>query len=78
MPPSFPIFGLFQPHFCPLSPPPCSSVKVVPVGLSRGLKKLLQEKFPNMNRMEDISELLLQCAMGRGGEGVGGTTWGSL
>lgn len=30
------------------------SVKVVPVGLSRGLKKLLQEKFPNMNRMEDI------------------------
>uniref|UniRef100_A0A8V0XH08 Peter pan homolog n=1 Tax=Gallus gallus TaxID=9031 RepID=A0A8V0XH08_CHICK len=36
------------------------SVKVVPVGLSRGLKKLLQEKFPNMNRMEDISELLLQ------------------
>lgn len=51
---------------------------MVPVGLSRGLKKLLQEKFPNMNRMEDISELLLQCAMGRGGEGVGGTTWGSL
>ncbi|KFP30066.1 Suppressor of SWI4 1, partial [Colius striatus] len=31
------------------------SVKVVPVGVSRGLKKLLQEKFPNMSRLEDIS-----------------------
>ena len=57
----------FSPISAPFPPPPCSSVKVVPVGLSRGLKKLLQEKFPNMNRMEDISELLLQCAMGRGG-----------
>ncbi|KFR15289.1 Suppressor of SWI4 1, partial [Opisthocomus hoazin] len=34
------------------------SVKVVPVGVSKGLKKLLQEKFPNMSRLEDISELL--------------------
>ncbi|NWI15996.1 SSF1 protein, partial [Crypturellus soui] len=34
------------------------SIKVVPVGVSRGLKKLLQEKFPNMGRLEDISELL--------------------
>ncbi|NXT28912.1 SSF1 protein, partial [Syrrhaptes paradoxus] len=39
---------------------PCcwGSVKVVPVGVSKGLKKLLQEKFPNMSRLEDISELL--------------------
>lgn len=36
----------------------CSSVKVVPVGASRGMKKLLQEKFPNMSRLQDISELL--------------------
>ncbi|XP_061875779.1 LOW QUALITY PROTEIN: suppressor of SWI4 1 homolog, partial [Colius striatus] len=36
------------------------SVKVVPVGVSRGLKKLLQEKFPNMSRLEDISELLVK------------------
>lgn len=35
-----------------------SSLKVVPVGASKGLKKLLQEKFPNMSRLEDISELL--------------------
>ncbi|NXS87760.1 SSF1 protein, partial [Erpornis zantholeuca] len=34
------------------------SVKVVPVGLSRGLRKLLQEKFPNLSHMDDISELL--------------------
>ncbi|NWV85206.1 SSF1 protein, partial [Dasyornis broadbenti] len=34
------------------------SVKVVPVGLSRGLRKLLQEKFPNLGRLQDISELL--------------------
>ncbi|XP_053441750.1 suppressor of SWI4 1 homolog [Nycticebus coucang] len=34
------------------------SIKVVPVGASRGMKKLLQEKFPNMSRLQDISELL--------------------
>ncbi|XP_032868232.1 suppressor of SWI4 1 homolog isoform X3 [Amblyraja radiata] len=38
------------------------SIKVVPVGMSRGIKKLLQEKFPNMNRFEDISELLQKGA----------------
>ncbi|KAJ6654543.1 hypothetical protein lerEdw1_006850 [Lerista edwardsae] len=36
------------------------SLKVVPVGISKGLKKLLQEKFPNMSRLEDISELLVR------------------
>uniref|UniRef100_A0A8C6YGD7 Peter pan homolog n=1 Tax=Naja naja TaxID=35670 RepID=A0A8C6YGD7_NAJNA len=36
------------------------SLKVVPVGMSKGLKKLLQEKFPNMNRLDDISELLVR------------------
>ncbi|NXG21020.1 SSF1 protein, partial [Grallaria varia] len=34
------------------------SVKVVPVGVSRGLRKLLQEKFPNLSRLQDVSELL--------------------
>lgn len=34
------------------------SIKVVPVGASQGMKKLLQEKFPNMSRLQDISELL--------------------
>ncbi|MBV94818.1 Suppressor of SWI4 1, partial [Eschrichtius robustus] len=34
------------------------SIRVVPVGASRGMKKLLQEKFPNMSRLQDVSELL--------------------
>lgn len=38
----------------------CSSLKVVPVGMSRGVKKLMQEKFPNMSKFEDISELLMK------------------
>ncbi|XP_054831772.1 suppressor of SWI4 1 homolog [Eublepharis macularius] len=36
------------------------SLKVVPVGMSKGLKKFLQEKFPNMSRLQDISELLVK------------------
>lgn len=38
----------------------CSSLKVVPVGMSRGVKKLMQEKFPNMSKLQDISELLMK------------------
>ncbi|CAG5897931.1 unnamed protein product [Menidia menidia] len=38
------------------------SLKVVPVGMSRGVKKLMQEKFPNMSKFEDISELLMKAA----------------
>uniref|UniRef100_A0A8C5M501 Peter pan homolog n=1 Tax=Leptobrachium leishanense TaxID=445787 RepID=A0A8C5M501_9ANUR len=38
------------------------SLKVVPVGMSKGMKKLLQEKCPNMSRWEDISELLVKGA----------------
>ncbi|KAG7263468.1 hypothetical protein CRUP_028954 [Coryphaenoides rupestris] len=38
------------------------SLKVVPVGMSRGVKKLMQERFPNMNKFEDISELLMKGA----------------
>ncbi|TMS14908.1 Suppressor of SWI4 1-like protein [Larimichthys crocea] len=41
----------------------CSIVlKVVPVGMSRGVKKLMQERFPNMSKFEDISELLMKGA----------------
>ncbi|XP_034750322.1 suppressor of SWI4 1 homolog [Etheostoma cragini] len=38
------------------------SLKVVPVGMSRGVKKLMQEKFPNMSKFEDISELMMKGA----------------
>ncbi|XP_059728158.1 suppressor of SWI4 1 homolog isoform X5 [Haemorhous mexicanus] len=34
------------------------SVQVVPVGLSRGIRKILQEKFPDLGRMDDVSQLL--------------------
>ncbi|XP_062871216.1 suppressor of SWI4 1 homolog [Trichomycterus rosablanca] len=36
------------------------SLKVVPVGMSKGVKKILQERFPNMSKLEDISDLLLK------------------
>ncbi|KAM9474571.1 LOW QUALITY PROTEIN: suppressor of SWI4 1 homolog [Salvelinus alpinus] len=39
------------------------SLKVVPVGMSRGVKKLMQEKFPNMSKFEDISELLMNISL---------------
>ncbi|KAM8845077.1 suppressor of SWI4 1 homolog [Spinachia spinachia] len=38
------------------------SMKVVPVGMSRGVKKLMQERFPNMSKFEDISELMIKGA----------------
>lgn len=38
------------------------SLKVVPVGMSRGVKKLMQERFPNMAKFEDISELMMKGA----------------
>ncbi|KAM6957146.1 suppressor of SWI4 1 homolog [Aplochiton taeniatus] len=38
------------------------SLKVVPVGMSKGVKKLMQEKFPNMSKFDDISELLMKGA----------------
>ncbi|XP_054616677.1 suppressor of SWI4 1 homolog isoform X2 [Dunckerocampus dactyliophorus] len=38
------------------------SLKVVPVGMSRGVKKLMQERFPNMSKFEDISELMIKGA----------------
>lgn len=46
--------------------PTCSSLKVVPVGMSRGVKKLMQEKFPNMSKFEDISELLMKYGCYKG------------
>lgn len=36
------------------------AIKVVPVGLSRGVKKLVQAKIPNLSKCEDISEFLMK------------------
>lgn len=32
------------------------NIKVVPVGVSKGVKKIVQGKVPNLSRCEDISE----------------------
>nr|XP_006817726.1 PREDICTED: suppressor of SWI4 1 homolog [Saccoglossus kowalevskii] len=36
------------------------SIKVVPIGMSRGIKKLIQTRIPNMSRYSDVSEYLLK------------------
>ncbi|XP_078604528.1 suppressor of SWI4 1 homolog isoform X1 [Branchiostoma floridae x Branchiostoma japonicum] len=35
------------------------NIKVVPIGMSRGVKKLLQSKVPNLKKYEDVSEYIL-------------------
>lgn len=39
------------------------AIKVVPVGLSRGVKKIVQAKVPNLAKCQDISELLTKPTM---------------
>lgn len=39
------------------------AIKVVPVGLSRGVKKIVQAKIPNLSKCEDISEFLTKSTM---------------
>ncbi|KYN18371.1 Suppressor of SWI4 1 like protein [Trachymyrmex cornetzi] len=39
------------------------AIKVVPVGLSRGIKKLVQAKVPNLSKCQDISEFLTKPTM---------------
>jgi ribosome biogenesis protein SSF1/2 len=34
------------------------AIKAVPVGLSKGVKKLVQSKVPNLGRFEDISDFI--------------------
>jgi len=39
------------------------AIKVVPVGLSRGIKKIVQAKVPNLSKCQDISEFLTKPTM---------------
>lgn len=39
------------------------AIKVVPVGLSRGVKKIVQAKIPNLSRCQDYSEFLTKPTM---------------
>lgn len=34
------------------------AIKAIPVGISRGVKKIVQSKIPNLAKYEDISEFL--------------------
>jgi hypothetical protein len=34
------------------------AIKAVPVGLSKGVKKLVQSKVPNLGRFEDVSDFI--------------------
>lgn len=34
------------------------AIKIVPVGVSKGVKKIVQSKVPNLARFEDISEFI--------------------
>merc|ERR1712168_1724203 len=37
------------------------NIRAVPVGMSKGMKKLIKAKVPNMGRFDDISDLLMKC-----------------
>ncbi|XP_034941120.1 protein Peter pan [Chelonus insularis] len=39
------------------------AIKVVPVGLSRGVKKLVQAKIPNLSKCEDFSDFLSKATL---------------
>ena len=36
----------------------CSNIRAVPVGASRGVKKIVKAKVPNLGRFDDVSEFL--------------------
>lgn len=36
------------------------SIQVVPVGLTRGVKKLVMGKIPNLSKCEDIADFIMQ------------------
>ena len=39
------------------------AIKVIPVGLSKGVKKLVQAKIPNLSKCEDFSDFLTKEAI---------------
>lgn len=39
------------------------AIKIVPTGLSRGVKKLVQAKVPNLSKCQDISDFLTKPTM---------------
>ena len=39
---------------------PCSNIQAAPIGISHGVKKLIQIKLPNMSQLSDISDYVLR------------------
>jgi ribosome biogenesis protein SSF1/2 len=39
------------------------TIKIIPVGISKGVKKVVQGKVPNLNRCNDISDFLTKSGM---------------
>ena len=44
--------------FCPIYLN--SNIQAAPIGISRGVKKLIQTKLPNMSQLSDISDYVLR------------------
>lgn len=40
--------------------PSCSNIQAAPIGISCGVKKLIQTKLPNMSQLSDISDYVLR------------------
>jgi len=47
------------------------NIQAAPIGLSRGVKKLIQTKLPNMSQLSDISDYVLRGGCGYGSESEG-------
>lgn len=47
------------------------NIQAAPIGISRGVKKLIQTKLPNMAQLSDISDYVLRSGCGYGSESEG-------
>jgi len=47
------------------------NIQAAPIGISRGVKKLIQTKVPNMSQLSDISDYVLRGGCGYGSESEG-------
>lgn len=47
------------------------NIQAAPIGISRGVKKLIQTKLPNMSQLSDISDYVLRGGCGYGSESEG-------
>ena len=53
-----------------------SNIKAVPVGMSKGVKKLVKSKVPNLSRFDDVSDFLLRYILEKNQGSL--STWKTL